>query len=240
MDDAMATSDRSKPSNPPQAAKVSVVQDLSPRVRCIRLKGPDIVGLEWSAGQKVKVRANGALRSYTPARVDSAQGWMDIVFFLHGNGPLSQWAAEASVGDEVHFEGPAKSMPGLQETPDWAIFLGDETTIGLAKAMIDALPKSVIAMGAVELDEEDVTAIEAFDLPLSPAIRRGQHGDPLIQWLEQADIPEGNGMVWLSGEAITVIALRQALNKRTSVHAQIKVKAYWSVKGHAHRKALGV
>jgi len=165
---------------------------------------------------------------------------MDIVFFLHGNGPLSQWAAEACVGEEVHFQGPAKSMPGLEAIPDWAIFLGDETTIGLAKAMIDALPESVIALGAVEVDESDARAIEAFDLPLSPAIRRGQHGDPLVRWLEQADIPEGNGMVWLSGEAITVIALRQALNKRTSVHAQIKVKAYWSVKGHAHRKALGV
>ena len=83
------------------------------------------------------------MRSYTPARVHTEQGWMDIVFFLHGNGLLSQWAAQASVGDNVEVTGLSKSMPGPDQTPDWAIFLGDETTIGLAKALIDALPESV-------------------------------------------------------------------------------------------------
>ena len=240
MDDIMATNTTSKPTKSLHAATVSVVQDFSPRVRCIRLQGPELAGIEWSAGQKVKVRANGVLRSYTPARVDAEQGWMDIVFFLHGNGPLSQWAAKASVGDEVHVKGPSQSMPGPEETPDWAMFLGDETTIGLAKAMIDALPDSVTAMGAVELDATDANALDAFELPLNPAIRKGQHGDPLVQWLEQANIPDGKGVIWLSGEAITVTALRRALKKRAAIQAQIRVKAYWSVKGHAHRKALGV
>ena len=110
----------------------------------------------------------------------------------------------------------------------------------MAKALIDALPESVSTMGAVELDASDAAALDAFELPLNPAIREGQHGAPLMEWLEQTPIPEGKGVIWLSGEAITVLALRQALQSREGMQAQVQVKAYWSVKGHAHRKALGV
>ena len=102
-------------------AVVAEVEQLSPRIRRIRLAGPAIAGLGWTPGEKIKLKAGPKLRSYTPARVNPVEGWMDIVFFLHGNGGASAWAENAVVGQETGFLGPAASMPGVCATPDWAL-----------------------------------------------------------------------------------------------------------------------
>lgn len=219
-------------------AVVTEIQDLAPRVRCIRIAGNELKGIDWTPGQKVKLKVDDWSRSYTPARVDSEAGWMDIVFFLHGNGSASQWAAGVVEGERVRFNGPVNSMPGPEGTPDWALFLGDETAIGLAAALLEALPGSVNVLGAIELDEIDSHAVEAFGLPLTAAIRTEVYGESLLHWLQSTELPDGEGMVWISGEAMSALALRQVLKSRSLERVRCKTKAYWSCKGHAHRKAL--
>jgi NADPH-dependent ferric siderophore reductase len=220
------------------AATVTEVEDLAPRVRRVRFAGPSLVGMDWKPGQKIKIEAGNKMRSYTPARVDTKAGWMDVVFFLHGNGPASLWASSVGVGQAARFKGPVKSMPSAKKTPDWAMFLGDETAIGLAAALLEDLPKTVQVVGAIEVDALDSEAVEAFGLTLSVAIRQQQHGAALLKWLSQTKFPEGRGMIWLSGEANSVRALKLALAKRGPSNVKFKMKAYWSNKGHAHRKAL--
>ncbi len=219
-------------------ATVTEVEDLSPRVRRIRFSGPPVEGIRWRPGDKIKLAAGPALRSYTPARVNAAAGWMDVVFFLHGGGAASAWASAAKVGSTAAFIGPARSMAVPSEAPDWAIFLGDETTIGLAAACLEALPDTASVQGAIELSAEDSGALSALGLPLSPAIREAAHGEALLTWLEQAVLPPGHGVVWLSGEADSVMALKSALLARGVDRSALKLKPYWSTRGHAHRKAL--
>jgi len=163
---------------------------------------------------------------------------MDVVFFLHGNGPASRWAAAAAVGDDIAFFGPTKSMPRHKGKPDWALFLGDESAIGLAASLLETLPHTTQVMGAIELDDLDAPALGALDLPLHTAIRKQKHGAPLLEWLEQTPLPDGKGMIWLSGEASSARALKRMLAKRDRDGVRLKVKTYWSCKGHAHRKAL--
>jgi NADPH-dependent ferric siderophore reductase len=234
----MATRTDSKKSRSLAPAIVTEVEDLSPRLRRIRLKGETLRGLKWKPGQKVKIQAGPKLRSYTPARVDTSEGWMDIVFFLHGNGEASAWASAASEGQQTGFVGPASSMPLVDSTPVWALFLGDETTIGLAAALLESLPGSVDIDGVIELDESDCGALRAFGLPLGVALRKGPHGQALLDWLEDTELPSGDGVVWLSGEAETVRALKTVLLDRGMERSQLKIKPYWSIKGHAHRKAI--
>ncbi|MFT5679759.1 MAG: NADPH-dependent ferric siderophore reductase [Myxococcota bacterium] len=219
-------------------ATVTEVEDLSPRIRRIRLGGPRVAGIRWQPGDKIKLAAGPKLRSYTPARVDAAAGWMDVVFFLHGNGATSDWASAATAGDSVGFIGPARSMAVPHDAPDWAIFLGDETTIGLAAACLDALPDGAAVLGAIELAADDAGALPAFGLPLSPAIRGTTHGEALLAWLSQTPLPTGQGIAWLSGEASSVLALRSALMERGMDRTALKIKPYWSTRGHAYRKAL--
>ena len=227
-----------RPRPPVHAATVEAVTDLSPRVRCIRLTGRDLVGAKWEPGQKIKIKVADWLRSYTPARFDAEAGWMDVVFFLHGNGSASQWAASAQVGDLVQFVGPSKSVPAAEGEPAWALFLGDETTIGLAAALMESLPASVQKLGAIELDPVDEPSLKAFGLRLDPAIRRGEHGDALQAWLRETELPTGAGVVWVSGEALAARGLRESLMQRNPDGVQFQLKAYWSSRGHAHRKAL--
>ena len=220
-------------------AVVSEIEDLAPRVRRIRLSGRELIGIDWTPGHKIKLQAGEKLRSYTPARVDADAGWMDIVFFLHGNGPASRWAASVSVGERTRFIGPVKSIAGLKSSPEWAMFLGDETAIGLAAALLESLPESVSVVGAIVVDAIDSPAIQRFGLPLNVALRQQAHGEALLDWLKDRKLPEGPGMVWLSGEAGSVRALKRVIEKRSpSAKVRCKTKSYWSCKGHAHRKAL--
>ena len=220
------------------AVTVTEVESLSPRIRRIRLGGAAIQGLKWSPGDKVKVQAGPKLKSYTPARVNTEEGWMDIVFFLHGNGGASEWAQNATVGLNTAFVGPTKSMPQVEGEPAWALFLGDETTIGLATALLESLPTSVPVDGVIELDETDAGALRALGLHLGVALRKAKHGQSLLTWLADTDLPSGNGVIWLSGEAMTVSELKALLIERGIERSQLKIKPYWSVRGHAHRKAI--
>ena len=195
-------------------AHVSEVENLSPKLRRIRISGQSIKSISWKPGDKVKVMAGPKLKSYTPTKVNTEEGWMDIIFFLHGNGNASAWAANASIGIEAGFLGPARSMPYLEKEPDWVIFLGDETTIGLAIGLLDSLPKTVKKYGAIELAQPDAPSLQKLQLQLTPAIRSQYYGEALHNWLEGFTIPQGNGVVWLSGEVSSVRSLKKHLARK--------------------------
>ena len=217
---------------------VTQIEDISPKIRRIRLCGERIRNIQWTPGQKIKIKVDTYLRSYTPARVSPELGWMDLVFHLHGKGKASRWAQNVCIGAPISFIGPVDSMPFVDEPIEWCLFLGDETTLGLSMALLNALPKTVRRFGAIELDSQDLGSVSTLNLPLNPIQRDEYHGYALLQWLSLVNIPEGKGLVWISGEAQMVRNLRLALVTRGLDPEQIKVKAYWSLKGHAHRKTL--
>ena len=219
-------------------AHVSEIETLSPKLRRIRISGRSLQMVSWHPGDKIKIMAGPKLRSYTPARINTEEGWMDIIFFLHGNGHASDWAQHATVGIDAYFIGPVRSMPTFEKTPDWVVFLGDETTIGLAVGLLESLPPHVKIHGAIELAAADIPSLDQLALSLAPAIRTEYYGEALHNWLDDFSPPQGNGVVWLSGEVSSVRSLKGTLLNRGFSRTQLKIKPYWSVRGHAHRKAL--
>ena len=217
---------------------VTQIEDISPTIRRIRICGERVRNIQWSPGQKIKIKVGMYLRSYTPARVSPELGWMDLIFHLHGKGAASRWAQDVCIGSTVSFVGPVDSMPFVDKPIDWCLFLGDETTLGLSMALLNALPKTVRRFGAIELNSQDLGAVSTLKLPLNPIQRDEYHGYALLQWLSLVNIPDGNGAVWISGEAQMTRNLRLALVTRGLDPEQINVKPYWSLKGHAHRKTL--
>lgn len=212
---------------------------LTPEVLQIQLTGADLRGLDWSAGDIIKVQvADGAIRSYTPSRVDTAAGTMEMVVHVHDQSPGSQWGRALTRGDSVHFFGPSRSMVGPKGSTPWAAFYGDETAAGLAQAVVDALPGGTPVWGALELDAANAGLSAALSLPLAEVERGVEHGDALVAQLEGVDIPRGDGTVWLSGEAGSVLSLRTALLARGLRRSQLRIKPYWSTRGKAHRKQL--
>ena len=209
---------------------------LSPRVTRIRLAGPALRELPWQPGDKVKLAIPGGLRSYTPFAVDRASGRFDVVVHLHGNGPASQWAAEAPLGSEVRVVGPARSLTPVEGAVEWALFYGDETALGLARALVDAHDGPV--GGAVEVDAADLPSVQELALPMEARVRAEEHGATLLDHARSLQLPLGPGAVFLSGHAATAVALRRVFLERGVPRSRIRTKAYWSDQGHAHRKRL--
>ena len=81
-------------------------------------------------------------------------------------------------------------------------------------------------------------ALQKLQLPLDAVVRGLTHGAELETWLEATPDLSGDGIVWLSGEAGTVLTLKKKLIQRGMTREQLKIKPYWSVKGHAHRKRI--
>lgn len=220
-----------------KSGRVTQLQWVSERVLRVGIEGRAFGGRGFEPGVKIKIHVgDGQLRSYTPAAVDAAAGSMDLVVHVHGESAAGAWARALKVGDDVHFVGPASSMPGPDGPVPWAAFYGDETALGLAEAILAALEPDTPVLGAIEAAPEDCAAIEA--LPLDAVIRGDSHGDALVAHLADATLPQGPGVVWLSGEASSVLALRQALLDRGLVRKQLRIKPYWSLRGKAHRKEL--
>jgi len=195
--------------------------------------GKGLRGLKWSPGDKVKLRVDGKSRSYTPSAVDRDAGWMDIIFFLHGNGTASRWAGAAEVGTPAVVSKPEKSIKRYKKKPDWALFLGDETTLGLCSALLTSLPTGTVVLGAIEVEPQDVNAISKLGLPLSAAVRQDHYGDALIDWLGLNTLPDGDGIVWISGESVTVRTLKRMLDARDLGKTVVKSKGYWKSKRRA-------
>lgn len=221
-----------------KTTRVSAVSSPTPNLLRVRLEGRDLRGLSLRPGDKIKAHVgDGEMRSYTPSAVDPARGEMELLVHAHGDSAGSRWARALAPGHEVAFVGPSGSLDGrVAEGTAWIAFYGDETAVGLAEVILDALPPGTLVLGAVELAAADLGAVDA--LPVDAVERGGARGSALVRHLESLDVPAGEGTVFLSGEASSVLSLREALLTRGFSRQQLRIKPYWSVRGKAHRKRL--
>lgn len=212
-------------------AAVASLQDISPRLRVVRFEGPALKALKFRPGDKVKLCTSpSSLRSYTPSQVDPEGRWFEMVFFRHGGGPGSDWAEFSRPGQSCWFLGPKSSMPFAGPAP-WHLMLGDESTAGLYQRLLQALGPDAHIFGALELDAQDVPALPALSLPLSPAIRvPGARGAALLSWLSNTPLPPGDGAIYLSGHTSSVQLLKASLLARGVSSARLHIKPYWSEK----------
>ncbi|HEX5659778.1 MAG TPA: siderophore-interacting protein, partial [Polyangiales bacterium] len=115
----------------------TVVQSelIAERFRLITLGGPELRGAAWEPGQKVQVAFGGWVqRTYTPLSWDPVAGNAQLLAYVPGEGPGSEWARSVRVGDGCVLFGPRSSLDlNLLSAP--GLLFGDETSIGLAHAL---------------------------------------------------------------------------------------------------------
>lgn len=209
---------------------------MSPSVVRVRATADKAAQASFPAGCKIKVHVGGGqMRSYTPAAIDRDTGLLDLVVFVQGDTAASEWVRRLGHGDVFHFLGPASSISGPTGEEPWVGFYGDETAIGLAEAILAAASTDV-SLGAIETRPGDLAAVE--QLPLAAVPRGAEVGAGLVEHARAVAIPNGPGVLWLSGEATSVLALRTVFLERGVPKARLRVKPYWSVRGKAHRKTL--
>lgn len=97
---------------------VSRLEHLTPRMIRAHFISPELADFFSAApDDHVKLffpqagKSNGkpVMRDFTPRAFDRAAGCLTIDFALHENGPATEWAASARVGDQLDIGGPRGS-----------------------------------------------------------------------------------------------------------------------------------
>lgn len=219
--------------------EVVEISALSPDFRRITLTAPGLNDLRYTAGQDLMFRVprDGEAvtnRRYTIRRFDASRSEVAIDVSLHGAGPGTDWFRDAGIGDQIDAIGPrGKITPHLDA--DWHLFVGDDTGMPGALAMIDVLPETSTIFAVLEVntpDEEqrpDAPAKSQQDIRWVHRLGQSEPGDAALlhEALETFVPPAGVGHAYVAAESAVVRDLRALLIDR-GLHAdQISAKAYW-------------
>jgi NADPH-dependent ferric siderophore reductase len=172
------------------------------------------------------------MRTYTPRRFDPGVPELDVEFVLHGDGPASNWAARAEIGQTLILAGPGPSYQ-IDPDADWFLLAGDDAALSAIATILDALPADARAHVLLEVVDRNE------ERPLSSAARveitwldREAHGKAANAALEAAvrdvELPAGTGRVYVGCEAAAMRRIRaHLLQERGLDPAAIVTRGYW-------------
>jgi len=183
---------------------------------------------------KLQLRAQRGgfqLRTYTPVSWDNDTASTQVIGWNADHGPGGRWFGEVAVGDVCEVFGPRRSLP-LGDLADDAVFVGDETSIGLASAFHALRPHAFHVFESV--DPAALTAaLDALGLPAAQRVVVAKDDDrgALLGHLRDhaADIKDPFDIV-VTGDVATVRAVRRSARELSA--RKVHGKAYWA-KGRA-------
>jgi NADPH-dependent ferric siderophore reductase len=203
---------------------VDDVEDVTRRMRRIRIVGEALRGMDWVAGRHVRVRVGGLLlRTYSIWDYDDS-GRLDLCVLDHsGAGPGARWSRQVRAGQQVTFTRPDGRLVLHPDAP-YHLFVGDETASVALGAMLRALPASEQVHGVVEVDDLD----HRLSLPRDDELT-WVPGGTLMPALEKLDLPDGPGVAYVAGEARACQAVRRHLtHERGWSRRAVVVKPFWA------------
>lgn len=243
--DGSAPARRRKPSF---AVEVRRVQRLTPRMIRVTFGGEALAAFAWSGpASHVKLLFEGLqapaaaadpgarplMRTYTPRRFDPRACELEVEFVVHGEGPASTWAAQATVGQSLTIFGPGRSY-ALDPTADWCLLAGDETAIPAICTILDGLPASVKASALLEVvDGAEEHALETRMANTELRwLRRGPDARNAGRELEAAvrriELPAGAGRIYVACEADAMRRIRRhLLTERQFPRERLVTRGYW-------------
>ena len=133
---------------------VATVQRLSPRMLRIRFESSDLDDFTSpSPDDHIKLffpspedeRTDNepvAKRDFTPRLFSPKDGTLTVDFALHENGPATEWAIHAQIGDSLEMGGPRGSM-NVPDDFDWYILIGDESALPSIGRRVEGLRSGV-------------------------------------------------------------------------------------------------
>jgi NADPH-dependent ferric siderophore reductase len=210
---------------------VDDVVEITPRMRKIRLTGPEIGALGWTPGQQVRVRLPGGgvtLRTYSVWTL--GEGGLELCVLDHGDGPGSRWVRDVKTGDAVQFRRPEGRLVAAGSAP-YHLFAGEETASVAFGAMLAGLPGSAAVYGVIEVDG----ARDRLPLPRADELtwRYRDGGDAassigLVAAVRELDLPAEPGVAYLAGELRTCQEVRTHLVRdRGWPRRSVVMKPFW-------------
>jgi len=219
-----------------RSASVSEAVTVADGFRRIRLAGPDLRGVAWTPGQKLQIMLGGwASRTFTPMSWDAEAGVTELLVYTHGAGPGAAWAEQLRGGEPCLAFGPRRSLE-LTALGEPVLLFGDETSIGLARALRGAGFGAARVVLEVTAPEPAAAALEAVGVsgarlvPRRPDDSHLQDVEAELEtWSRAASLPaEVLGSCVLSGKAGSIAALQRALRRLGVARGRVSAKAYWA------------
>ncbi|BBY33782.1 oxidoreductase [Mycolicibacter minnesotensis] len=186
----------------------------------------------WTPGDKLQIRPRRgslAMRTYTPIDWNRDTGATAVIAYRHGDGPAVGWFEDASAGDMAEVFGPSRSLD-LSDTVPNTVFIGDETSVGLAYALTRLNPAARYIYEATDPAalEDVLNALGIGDN--THCLKKSDDPGAVLSALADA-IEDGTDSpvdAVVTGDAATVSAVRRDLRRRPGVTPRIKARAYWA------------
>jgi len=217
------------------AARVDAVHALSPHLRLVSLRSESFARLAQVPGDKMQLRVGGmAFRTFTPIR-GGRPDTLELLGYAHGTTPAARWLDAVAPGDRCHVLGPRRSM-NLAAIERSTVFVGDETSLGLALALCGT------SLGGLDTHFLFEVADAAELRPVLAAMGRGmlRHASLFERRPDDAHLAEIEATLAryagadafrqyvLSGRSLTIQRLQRALRAAGAKPSQMLVKAYWA------------
>ena len=217
-------------------SRVDAVHALSPRFRLVSLRSDAFRRSTHVPGDKLQVRVGGmAFRTYTPFRLGEGDDAMGLLAYLHGTAPAARWLGAVAPGDRCHVLGPRRSMdlPAIERS---TVFVGDETSLGLALALCSTPLGGLDTHFIFEVDDaaEVRSVLEAMGrgmLQHAWLVERragGAHLAEVEAALARYAGADAYRQYVLSGQSLTIQRLSRGLKAAGAKPSQMLVKAYWA------------
>jgi NADPH-dependent ferric siderophore reductase len=225
---------------------VSEIEELTPRLRRIRLSSQRLKGLTWTPGQHIRLQVAGlvesalrlhphdALRTYSIYDADPHTGSLDIVMLDHPgvpevDTPARHWANAVAIGSHAQITRPQGNFV-VRGGAAYHVFVGEETASVAFAAMLRSLPADSDVYGVVE------GAAGSDQLPLARSLTQVLRGAApavnspvLAEALRGLRLPDHPGVAYLAGEAKTVQTLKKILiTERGWDRRDIRTKPFWT------------
>ena len=190
------------------------------------LPTPGANGLEYPEG-----REPSPMRDYTPRRHNAARDELVVDFVLHGDGPASNWAAQAAPGQRIGAGGPRGSFVVAGDF-DRYVLVGDETALPAIGRWLEELPAGTRASVLIELPEAaDRQPLHTrADADIRWLQRDGEpaaHSRRLEHALQELPDIAGDSYHWIAAESARARAMRQWLEQRGVPRDWIRATGSW-------------
>lgn len=156
-------------------------------------------------------------RYYTARAWRPNVGELDIDLLLHGEGPATEWAGRAAVGDAVAFDEPRGHYRPPADS-EWIGLCGDATALPAIGRIMqerhDGTDASASARVHIVLAVGDPADRQEFPLHDGDTVRWVAAEDLVSTTLALAEAdPDSPGYLWFAGEAADMRAVRQRLRR---------------------------
>lgn len=218
-----------------QSVSVSNVEYIDEQLKRVRFEGDLSVKKEFIAGNVIEFRVNDTdYRHYTPSVFSTKDGYCDVLFYLHGKGPGSQWAEQLKTGDRLKLIGPGAKMSYNKDFRYHVVF-GDETSLSLFLCMEQEASQNGHQLLCIsELDSDHRNWLIATGVHSGSYIEKNENhelygaGICLQKWLQKQEKTIADTCFYLTGNARSIQAFRKIIIAMGSNNKQIQTYPYWA------------